>query len=156
VIPLQNSVQNSVLKGLQFIQEDGSKSFPLPFKGLFHVSSDGQCDLDRIVIAEGYATARSIAEATGLFTIAAMAACNMKSVALRLRELLSHARIVIAADKDAAGMRAAEETSQALGYNVQIILPTHGNDFNDMLIATDLDNLQSYISNSIRKKNPDD
>jgi hypothetical protein len=40
-----------------------------------------------IVIAEGYATARSIYEATGLFVIAAMSACNMKAVALKIHDL---------------------------------------------------------------------
>ncbi|MDR2724126.1 MAG: toprim domain-containing protein, partial [Holosporaceae bacterium] len=107
VIPLIDSIPHNGLKGLQLIQEDGSKSFPLPFKGLFHVASGGQCN--PIVIAEGYATAVSIYEATGLFTIAARSACNMKTVALKVRELFPYSDIIIAADNDDAGRRAAKE-----------------------------------------------
>jgi putative DNA primase/helicase len=150
VIPLIDSIPNKDLKGLQFIREDGSKSFPLPFKGLFHVASCGQCNPDTLVIAEGYATARSIYEATGLFVIAAMSACNMKAVALKIRDLFLCSDIVIAADNDEAGRRAAEETSRALGCNVQIICPTQGKDFNDMLVRVGSDSLKSYILSSIK------
>jgi putative DNA primase/helicase len=156
VIPLIDSIPNKNLKGLQFIREDGSKGFPLPFKGLFHVASDGQCDLDRIVIAEGYATARSIYEATGLFVIAAMSTCNMKAVALKIRELFPYSNIIIAADNDAAGRQAAEETSRALGCNVQIIHPTQGNDFNDMLVNVGSDSLKFHILDSIKTETVDE
>ena len=61
------------IKGLQFINEDGGKSFPLPFMGLFHVASDYEAFKEVIVIAEGYATARSIAESTNFYVIAAIA-----------------------------------------------------------------------------------
>jgi putative DNA primase/helicase len=135
---------------LQLIQEDGSKSFPLPFKGLFHVVSGGQCN--QIIITEGYATAVSIHEATGLFTIAAMSACNMKSVALKIRELFPYSDIIIAADNDDAGRQAAKETFHAPGCNVQIIYPTQGKDFNDELIATGSNNLKIQILNQIRKE----
>jgi phage/plasmid primase-like uncharacterized protein len=150
VIPLINTIPNKDFKGLQFIQEDGSKSFPLPFKGLFHVASGGQCDLDRIVIAEGYATAVSIYEATGLFAVAAMSACNMKAVALKIRDLFPYSDVVIATDNDAAGRQAAEEAFRALGCNVQIIYPTQGKDFNDMLVKVGSNSLKFYILNSIK------
>jgi putative DNA primase/helicase len=150
VIPLIDSIPNKDFKGLQFIQEDGSKSFPMSFKGLFHVASGGQCDLDRIVIAEGYATAVSIYEATGLFAVASMSACNMKAVALKIRELFSYSDIVIAADNDDAGRQAAEGASRALGCNVQIIYPTQGKDFNDMLLKVGVDSLKSHILGRIK------
>jgi putative DNA primase/helicase len=152
VIPLIDSIPNKDLKGLQLIQEDGGKCFPLPFKGLFHVASCGQCDLEVIVIAEGYATAVSIHEATELFTVAAMSACNMKAVALKIRELFPYSKIIIAADNDYAGRQAAKESSQALGCNVQIIYPTQGKDFNDMLIEIGIDNLNFQIMNQIGKE----
>ncbi|MDR1236442.1 MAG: toprim domain-containing protein [Holosporaceae bacterium] len=148
VIPLIDSIPNKNLKGLQFIREDGSKSFPLPFRGLFHVVSGGQCNL--IVIAEGYATARSIYEATRLFVIAAMSACNMKAVALKIRELFPYSDIVIATDNDITGRRAAEEASRALGRNVQIIYPMQGKDFNDMLVKVGSDSLKFHILSSIK------
>jgi putative DNA primase/helicase len=148
IIPLVDSIPNRDFKGLQFIQEDGSKSFPLPFKGLFHIVSGGQCN--PIVIAEGYATAVSIYEATGLFVIAAMSACNMKAVALKIRDLFLYSDIIIAADNDNAGRQAAYEASQASGCNTRIIYPTQGKDFNDMLIRVGLNSLKSYILGSIK------
>jgi putative DNA primase/helicase len=150
VIPLIDSIPNKELKGLQLIQEDGSKGFPLPFRGLFHVVSGGQCN--PIVIAEGYATAVSIHESTGLFAIAAMSACNMKAVALKIRELFPYSDIVIAADNDNAGRQAAEEASRALGCNVQIIYPTQGKDFNDMLIKIGSDSLKFHMLDSIKRE----
>ncbi|MDR2645851.1 MAG: hypothetical protein LBC04_01575 [Holosporaceae bacterium] len=64
VIPLIDSIpenkSNLCIKGLQFIREDGSKSFPMPFKELFYVASDYDCKQNTIVLAEGYATACSI------------------------------------------------------------------------------------------------
>jgi putative DNA primase/helicase len=154
VIPLIDSIPNETLKGLQFIQEDGSKSFPLPFKGLFHVVSGGRCN--PVVIAEGYATARSIYEAAGLFVIAAMSACNMKAVALKIRELFPYSDIVIAADNDNAGRQAADEASRALGCNVRIICPTRGKDFSDMLIEVGSNSLKSYMLGSIKTEIADD
>jgi putative DNA primase/helicase len=150
VIPLIDSIPNESIKGFQFIQEDGSKSFPLPFKGLFHVVSGGQCN--PIVIAEGYATAVSIHESTELFAIAAMSACNMKAVALKIRELFPYSDIIIAADNDDAGKQAAEEASRALGCNVPIIYPTQGKDFNDMLIEAGSNSLNFQIMNQIGKE----
>jgi putative DNA primase/helicase len=156
VIPLIDSIPNEDLKGLQFIMEDGSKSFPMSFKGLFHVASCGRCDLDIIVVAEGYATARSICEATGLFVIAAMSACNMKAVALKIRELFPYSDIVIAADNDTTGRRAAKESYRTLGHNVQIIYPTQGKDLNDMLVKVGSDSLKFHILSSIKTEAVDD
>ncbi len=66
VIPLTDFIQPNhsefTIKALQFIDEDGNKRFSGPFKGMFHVASDYERSKDVIVIAEGYATARSIAE----------------------------------------------------------------------------------------------
>jgi putative DNA primase/helicase len=156
VIPLTNSVCNDAdslsVKGLQFIEENGSKRFLGTFKGLLHLAAPYDYDKNIAVICEGYATARSIAETTGLFTIAAMAACNVKNVALRIRELLPQARIIIAADNDVTGLDAAEEASQALGYNVQITYPTHEKDSNDAFIAVGAANLKTQILEQIRKE----
>lgn len=119
------------LKGLQFIDRDGNKSFPLPFKGLFHIASDYERSKDIIVIAEGYATARSIAESTTFCVIAAMSSCNLKNVVKKISGQLPDSRIVIAADNDEAGRNAAQGVSDI--PNVQIVYPTQGfKDFNDM------------------------
>ncbi len=79
VIPLTDFIPSNqsefTIKALQFIGEDGNKRFSGSFKGLFHIASDYERSKDTIVIAEGYATARSIAESTDPFVVAAMSAC---------------------------------------------------------------------------------
>lgn len=136
VVPLTDTVPKNEreldIKALQLIKEDGAKSFNKPMRGMFHIASSYDCRNDNVIICEGYATARSIA---GIYVddlvIACMSCKNMKRVALRIRELLPRSMIVIAADNDDAGKKAAEETSQALRSNIQIIYPAQGKDFND-------------------------
>ena len=137
VIPLTDScptsAENLRIKGLQFIDKDGKKSFPLPFKGLFHVASDYGVSKEIIVICEGYATARSIAESTDFYVIAAMSACNLKCAVEKIAEQFPNSKIVIAADNDEAGRKSAEEAKQA---TVEIVHPTHEcNDFNDLHVV---------------------
>jgi putative DNA primase/helicase len=159
VVPLTDFIPENetdfCIKGLQFIQEDGSKKFPTLVKGLFYIASGYSCQRDTIILVEGYATACSIAESTELYTIAAMSACNMKAVALRIRELLPNSKIIIAADNDEAGIKAAKDTSRTLGCNVQIIRPTYENDFNDMLVKTSPDDLRFFVLQSIEKETVD-
>jgi putative DNA primase/helicase len=153
VIPLTDSIPDNEdslrLKGLQFILEDGNKRFYRSFKGLFYIASDCGCTKTMVVICEGYATAQSIAASTGIYTVSAMSAYNLKDTALKIRELLPNSEIIIAADNDEAGIKAAEEAFRALGCNVQIIYPTQGKDFNDMLIKLGADSLNCYILDSI-------
>ena len=136
VVPLTGScptsAENLQVKGLQFIKEDGRKSFPLPFKGLFHVASDYGVSKEIIVICEGYATARSIAESTDFFVIAAMSACNLRCVVEKIAKRFPNSKIVIAADNDETGRKAAEDAKQVIS-SIEIVYPTHEcNDFNDL------------------------
>ena len=136
VIPLTDScptsTENLQIKGLQFINEDGGKFFPLPLKELFHVASDYEASKEVIVICEGYATARSIAESIDCYVIAAMSACNLRYVVEKIAEQFPNLKIVIAADNDEAGRKAAEETKHAIN-TIEIVYPTHEcNDFNDL------------------------
>lgn len=91
VIPLTDSCPTAEddlnIKGLQFINENERKFFPLTFKGLFHVASDYGVLKKIIVMCEGYATARSVAESTDFYVIAAMSACNFS---VSLKRLLSN------------------------------------------------------------------
>jgi len=135
VIPLTDSIPSNhtefTIKALQFIDKDGNKRFSGSFKGLFHIASDYERSKDVVVIAEGYATARSIAESTTFCVIAAMSSCNMKNVVEKISKQLPDSRIVIAADNDEAGRNAAQGVSDI--PNVKIVYPTQGfKDFNDM------------------------
>lgn len=139
VVPLTDTIptwaRDLNIRGIQFIYEDGRKGFPQSFKGLFHIASDYECSKEIIVVAEGYATARSIAESTGLYVIAAMSACNIKTVVAELLKYFKDSKIIIAADNDEAGRRAAEDTKQLPECDISAVYPTQGcNDFNDLFV----------------------
>jgi phage/plasmid primase-like uncharacterized protein len=173
VIPLTDFIPSEpkgfIIKALQFIDKDGNKRFSGSFKGLFHVASDYNAYKDIIVIAEGYATARSIVQAldteskpldsctynTGsrnFLVLAAMSACNLKNVVEKISKQLPDSRIVIAADNDEAGRNVAQGVSDI--PNVQIVYPTQGfKDFNDMYQAVGAEEVNSVFYSFMRKEN---
>jgi len=171
------------IKGLQFIYEDGQKRFMGSIKGLFHIASDfnagspcGQysekssdtkvCGEITIILAEGYATARSIAQALDTKSIpadrstfntasrynlvlAAMSSSNMKNVAEKIAKQFPNAEIIIAADNDEAGRKAATEAQKAISGKVSCaaIYPSpEFNDFNDMYQAVGAEGIRKYFS----------
>jgi putative DNA primase/helicase len=88
-----------------------------------------------LVIAEGLETAAAAALLSGLPAWSAVSASNLPHVDLPalVRE------VIIAADADAPGLRAATLAAQrwtAEGRSVRIIKPRHHNDFNDELMET--------------------
>ncbi|MBO4405552.1 MAG: toprim domain-containing protein, partial [Alphaproteobacteria bacterium] len=147
VIPLTDRVpdksvpdkpEDFEIKGLQFIGEDGQKRFFGSFKGLFHIASDYDRSKDVIIICEGYATARSIVQSTDFFVVAGMSSCNMKNVAEKMAEQFPNSEIIIAADNDEAGRKAAAEALKAISGKVSCaaVYPSpEFNDFNDMYAA---------------------
>ena len=101
------------LWSVQTIQHDGTKRFQKNARkvGLMHVIDPkgriGEKPVKSqalgkgtIIIAEGYATAASVHEATQRPTIVAFDAGNLKPVAEAVRKQYPHAKIVIAADND--------------------------------------------------------
>lgn len=114
---------------IQEIHADGHKSF-LPggrVSGCFHMI--GQViQLDQIIcIAEGFATAASIHEATGHVTVVAFNSGNIDKVGKEIRIMYPHARLVYCADDDShstppdAVLKAANKAVAATGGIV--ILP---------------------------------
>ena len=153
VIPLTDRVpekyNNLEIKGLQFISEDGLKIFPLPFKGLFHVASDYERSKEVIVISEGYATFRSIVESTDFFVVGGMSSINMKNVAEKIAEQFPNSKIIIAADNDEAGRKAATEAQKAISGKVScaVVYPSpEFNDFNDMYQVVGAEGLREFFS----------
>jgi len=105
VVPLRNP--EFELVGLQFIDGDGAKRFltGTPKKGAFHMlgspapSDDGEPAV--IWIAEGYATAATVHQATGCAAVVAFDCGNLLPVARAMRYLYPDARLAFAADNDA-------------------------------------------------------
>lgn len=112
------------LWSLQTIAADGTKRFQAGGRkrGLYYAI--GRQVTDVVCIAEGYATAASIHEATGYPTAVAFDAGNLEPVARELRGKFPQALIVVCADDDAAtalrrginpGLASAQLAAQAVG-----------------------------------------
>ena len=116
VIPLRDAAGE--LHSLQFIGPDGRKTFLTGGRKRGCYYAIGR-PVDSICIAEGYATAASIHEATGYATACAFDAGNLESVARALRGKFPGARITLCADNDAGtpgnpGVRYAEAAARAV------------------------------------------
>lgn len=99
IIPIRNGAD---ILGLQFIGNDGAKKFQYgtPIDGGYFAMAKAKDDFSRIYIAEGFATAASVREATKFPVIVAFNAGNMKSVAIKMQSKYPDAHIVLAADND--------------------------------------------------------
>jgi antirestriction protein ArdC/phage/plasmid primase-like uncharacterized protein len=147
LVPLYDAKQQQIAS-LQTITPNGRKSFE---KGGRVAGTMFRIDLEpaakqnatTLIIAEGYATAATVARATGLPTFCAFNAGNLSHVATELRAQHPQAMLCIAADNDhcaAAAGRAnvgrtkAEAAARAVGGHV--LLPEFkpgekGSDWND-------------------------
>lgn len=136
VLPLYDV--DGVLWSLQFIDADGNKRFLSGGRkrGLFYPM--GRI-VDRVQIAEGFATAASLYEADDTPTVAAFDCGNLLPVALAIREKHPGAAITLCADNDVKtpnnpGLTKAIAAARAV--NGTVIVPPDGyNDFNDVWAA---------------------
>lgn len=121
-VPMRDA--DGKLWSLQSICADGTKRFLAGGRkrGLYYAI--GREVSEVVCIAEGYATAASIHEATGYPTAVAFDAGNLEPVARELRGKFPAALIVICADDDAAtalcrginpGLANAQRAAQAVG-----------------------------------------
>jgi antirestriction protein ArdC/phage/plasmid primase-like uncharacterized protein len=89
---------------MQYINEDGTKRFAKNARkeGCFHVVGGLEAlkDAPVLIVAEGYATAGSISEATNTPTVAAFDSGNLEPVAKALKEAYPDKPIIIAGDDD--------------------------------------------------------
>jgi putative DNA primase/helicase len=163
VLPLRGT--NGELHSLQFIGADGTKRFLTGGRiaGCFFTLADKPDGA--LVIAEGFATAASIAEATGLATVAAMNAGNLPAVAKALREKFPQREIIIAADNDAwtegnPGATKATETAKTI--RAKLAVPqftdtsTKPTDFNDLHQLEGLDAVKTQIEKATTPKETDE
>lgn len=89
---------------MQYIQEDGTKRFAKNSRkeGCFHALGgiEAVAAAPALVIAEGYATAATLAEALGHATVAAFDSGNLPAVAQALHEKFPDKPVIIAGDDD--------------------------------------------------------
>jgi putative DNA primase/helicase len=127
------------LVNLQFIQGDGSKRFLSGGQkaGCFcSIGEDTGEKYQTILIAEGYATAATLFEATNHFTIVALDAGNLTTVAKSISAIAPDATIIICADNDISGLGEIKAREAAMAINCKYIIPPTSGDFNDHLAGS--------------------
>lgn len=151
VIPIQDRDRNIV--SLEFIFDDGSKLFLSGGKKSGCWFELGQPD--RVIcIAEGYATAASIHEATGYCVAISFDCGNLPKVAKAIRELHPTAKIIVCADDDQKtkgnpGSVAAAKAAKDSAALVAIPDMQHGGDFNDQHALKGLESVAETIQEAI-------
>ena len=132
IIPVYNG-GDKVLSSVQFIGADGSKRFLTggAIKGGWHIIGS-LVNVKEIFIAEGFATACSIREATGKPCIVAFNAGNMPTVAVSVRDRVGLAcSITICADLDVSGIGEAKAHEAAALIGASVVISPASSDFND-------------------------
>lgn len=131
VVPLLN--QDGSLSTLQYIANDGIKLYHKGGATSGKFWSIGNVENPKtIYIAEGFATAATIHEATGNNCIVSYSASNLVPITGIMRETYGATQdIVIVADNDSSGvgMRYAEQASAK--YGARIVMPPELGDAND-------------------------
>ncbi|MCZ7857066.1 toprim domain-containing protein [Agrobacterium salinitolerans] len=155
------------LAGLQFIGPDGRKLFLKGMKKEGNYHSIGKPPEDAngvILIAEGYATAARLHDATGYLTIAAFDAGNLVPVGKAIRKKYPKARLVFAADNDRMtvapienpGVTKAKEAAEAVSGRVSIPVFEDGDitstDFDDLAQLFGLDRVRDAIEETVNPK----
>src|SRR5450830_1264962 len=156
LIPLYDA--SGQLSNIQRVFANGDKRFYTGGRvsACFHGIGDAGAG-SVVLIAEGYATAAALYEATGYAVMVAFSASNKGHVAAITRERYPEKRILICADDDS-------ETEKSTGKNTGVIaaqvaaksirglwckpegLPEGGNDFNDLFLSAGREVVQSQIN----------
>lgn len=147
------------LWNVQRILDNGQKRFlgGGRVSGCFHVIGNAD-DPEWALIAEGYATAATLHQASSFPVAVAFNAANLKHVAGVMRKKYPAARLLICADDDREteskigknpGTTAAAAAAKAVnGYWCKPeSLPEGGTDFNDLAIASGIDVVRTQLHN---------
>jgi putative DNA primase/helicase len=141
------------LHGLQFINADGEKLFKSGTDKRGHYHSIGGTPTSVLYLAEGYATAASIHEATGEPVAVCFDAGNIQPVLSALRQKLPDIQMTVCADNDRnggenIGVIKATEAAQAEGALLavpQFPEGVTGTDFNDLAQACGLEEVKRQV-----------
>lgn len=128
---------NGRVRSAQYISADGTKQFHCggEISGGYFILGAFPPE-GTLYLAEGYATAASVYEATGKTTMVCLNAGNLPKIARQARDILGPQQdITVVADNDASGtgQRAASECAAAAG--AKVIIPPVLGDANDYACA---------------------
>ncbi len=151
VLPIRNS--DGEIRSLQFIAENGDKRY-LPNGE----KSGAYCSIGKpsgtICIAEGFATAASIHEATGHAVAVAFDAGNLLAVSKTIKEKFPETTVILCADNDQftesnPGVTKALAAAEAVGGTLAVPdfsnLDNQPKDFNDLLLLDGADAVRRVI-----------
>lgn len=154
-IPMRDG---GAIQSLQFIGEDGVKRFLTDGRTKGCYFSIGKPDAV-LCIAEGFATAASIHEATGYAVAVAFNAGNLEPVAWAMHKRFPALKLIICADDDSGtagnpGITKATEAARAVGGLLAVPdfdtdRPEGATDFNDMAAQYGLEAVKRAIEGAI-------
>jgi putative DNA primase/helicase len=163
LIPMRDA--GGELHSLQTIAPDGTKLFVTGGRVAACYHSIGKPD-GAICIAEGYATAASIHEATGHAVAVAFNAGNLAAVARELRAKLHNVRIIVCADDDYRtdgnpGLTKATQAARAVGGILAVPgfrgdRPEAATDFNDLHRQCGAAAVERAVANARALEPPED
>ncbi|WP_269617957.1 toprim domain-containing protein [Zhongshania sp. BJYM1] len=133
IIPITDI--DNVLWSIQTIKPNGEKRFLSGGRTKDCMSWIEGKRTDTLYIAEGWATAASVAFYTTNTAACAFNAGNMTNVATAIRKKYPNVPIVIVADHDEVGIKAAKQAASKTGADFWYP-PTQGHDFNDWMIES--------------------
>lgn len=154
LIPYYSNVLNPKITSLQQISVDGVKRFFPGSRTSGCFGFIGDLSSNTIVIAEGWATAASIASTLGgsMCVVYAGSASNVPKIAHEIdRSLLTCRSIILAGehDKGESAKRCALAVTGLGRCRSSIILPTVGKDFNDMYASGKVIDMVSILMEGI-------
>tara|TARA_E500000305_G_scaffold48759_1_gene38094 strand:+ start:527 stop:2656 length:2130 start_codon:yes stop_codon:yes gene_type:complete len=145
-----------IVTTLQFITPEGDKLFLRRGKKKGSYFTIGDLDgAERIYLAEGYATAATVYEATNRPVVVAFDAGNLQPVAIGLRSIRPDTEIIIAADNDAysrsnTGLINAYAAARAIGARVAVPAfqdtAAEPTDFNDLYQLEGIDAVRDQLA----------
>ena len=147
IIPVYGS--DGEIQSVQSIFSDGAKRFHSGGK-----MAGGHCwigdpvESETLLIAEGFATADSLHQATKLAVCIAFNAGNLKPVTQMLASQYIGKKIVICADNDISGVG----INKAKECGVDIVLPTIDGDFNDMMSEKGIDAVRDIVFGKVKQE----
>ncbi len=154
VVPLYDTMGQ--LWTVQHITPDGEKRFLSGGKKKGCFCPIGEPDKKTVIVCEGFATAATIHQATGFYTVAAMDAGNLLPVAKVIAAQYPSAKLIIAADNDHdketnTGVESATAAAMEVGAVVsvpEVDLPCMS-DFNDVAVHYGMEAVKSQIESAV-------